>query len=1222
MLATSALLLAESALSCTREEFNDSPLGGVPVSLRIEDIKTGGTKSVLTDPDIETKVTNVTLAAYSLSDDSLIESAYFSGGSGMRLELGGQTQARIYALVNMGDLRTSLPENVSGLSGLTYDIPAYTGSPDSINEAGLPMAGSLDYDADRPAGTDIPVRRLVAKIAVDLNVHWEGAVSSVRIRNMNRHLSPFGESRARSSADTFDEEVEAGGGVRQGSFVFYVPENEQGTVPEITASSGKSGDNAALSALKERLTFLEVKVAGEEKYNGELTYRSYLGKNATSDFSITRNKRYTWKVDYFRDGTFLDDWKHENGLSWSDFRYQVYTPENSAYIGDDLLVYLQKAEDKYENGKLKRQGSFQHTDTRLAEWTNEAWTPANFLVFKEVGDHPGFSFRRYVAMREGDGYVKASIEADEGTFTDRVWLSCLGPEPILALAVQPASIQLGETVQLSLTLDGRDIMGDDFTSFLLLKGRFGISTSDGHDLISDHYYHIIGQDGKWTPTETGTYEMYASFNGPWLPKNIRSNTVSFTVTEADVPSTTYTLTIEPSNPEPKMVGETVGLQAWLNTFVDGLQTGHEDITGSVMWNCPDAEVNADGGQVSSTREGTFSVQAEYDVPDGERLSASVNVSFTGDPNYITLSASPATITVGETATATVLFNGSSTVTGSAAIKAYAEESGNAGTDIVSVSGAVITGLSEGECWIGATYTTGGKTYVSGRTKIKVNAVVVPPPVADPLVIAWAQEPAYVAQRGLITVSGLSEGETVRSFQATSGADKLRLEPAGATCYAGLLKAGAFTVTVTTSAGRTASLSGTASAPTLQSGTTALYANPDGSPARDGQDGLSGNPLTWRYQGGGTALSVTTAETATGTQLYAPLYDELLSPAFSVSSDRLHLGSDVSELYVTSLEGYPSAGGTELGVLTLKPRNSSSGVAEKQVRILSVDPFSEWTAPVSSETDLEDWSLLDGYCAIPSDYANGTVTTHTIHATKALCGLAVFIGDTEADSDFKALFHGSVFGDSIHWNIGQDNMGSLSKHPAGEVSLQATVTNRHSGERLFRPFAAFRLTVHGAVGAEARLMGKTTEGRYRYMQVQARLIGNTDGTPFAEGLFKIGSTIERNTAFAHSLGSHPYIVTNTAEMQVAEYDNDGYVLEVYPAELNGGTYRPSSSVLVESDILSFKQTTESDLKWGVIISPGRVVTEGKVLRIDSHYVLHLLEDVQTQNLINGNKGWIH
>ena len=209
----------------------------------------------------------------------------------------------------------------------------------------------------------------------------------------------------------------------------------------------------------------------------------------------------------------------------------------------------------------------------------------------------------------------------------------------------------------------------------------------------------------------------------------------------------------------------------------------------------------------------------------------------------------------------------------------------------------------------------------------MNAVVVPPPVADPLVIAWAQEPAYVAQRGLITVSGLSEGETVLSFQATSGADKLRLEPAGATCYAGLLKAGAFTVTVTTSAGRTASLSGTASAPTLQSGTTALYANPDGSPARDGQDGLSGNPLTWRYQGGGTALSVTTAETATGTQLYAPLYDELLSPAFSVSSDRLHLGNDVSELYVTSLEGYPSAGGTELGVLTLKPRDSSSGVAE-------------------------------------------------------------------------------------------------------------------------------------------------------------------------------------------------------------------------------------------------------------------------------------------------------
>ena len=820
-------VLAGSSLYCTREEYHDSFPSRIPLSLSIEDLKTDGTKSVLSAPDIETKVTSVTLAAYSVSDGGLIVSDYFTGGaSGMHLDLGGETQAGIYALVNMGDRRASLPQNASGLPDLSYDIPAYTGSPDSINEAGIPMAGKLNYNADAASGTDIPVKRLLAKLAVDLNVQWDGTVTSVQIRNMNRHLSPFGESKARSSADTIDEELEAGGGIRQGSFVFYVPENEQGTVPAITSSSDKSSDNASLAAIKERLTFLEVKVEGENKFNGAITYRSYLGKNATSDFSITRNCRYTWKVDYLPDGTFLDDWKHENGLSWSDYRYRVSTADDAVYIGDDVFVYLQKAEDKYERGQLKQTGTFINTDTRIADWTNEAWTPANFLTFKETGDN----YRRYVAMREGDGYVRASIDDENGTFTDRVRLSCLGPEPILALTVQPASIKLGETLQFSLTLDGRDMMGEDFIAFLLYKGRFEVSPYGGHDIISDHYYFYIGKDGKWTPTEVGTYEMYATCGGTWVARSVNSNTVSFTVTEAEN-ITSYTLTIEPSNPEPKMVGETVSLQAWLNTFVNGSQTGHQDITDAVSWKSSDAEVSADGGQVVSAKEGTFNVQAEYEAPNEEALSASVNVSFTGDPNFITLSADPVAITVGETSTATVLFNGSSNVTGASSVHAYASEAGTAVSEIASISGAVITGISAGDCWIEATYSTGGKTYVSNRTRISVNAVVPPPPpppADDPLVITWAQEPVYVAQRGLISVSGLSDSETITSFQATSGADKVRLQTSGSSCYAGILKTGSFTITVTTSAGRTATLDGAASAPVLQTGTAVLYANPDGS----------------------------------------------------------------------------------------------------------------------------------------------------------------------------------------------------------------------------------------------------------------------------------------------------------------------------------------------------------------------------------------------------------
>lgn len=1067
--------LAGSAPSCTREVIRDErPDGnhrGIPVSLSIDDLKTSGTKSVLNDPDIETKVTSVTLAAYSSSDGALIASEYYSDANGMRLDLGEHTQARICALVNMGDLRASLPANASGLSTMSYDIPSYTGSPESVNEAGIPMAGWLDYDTSASAGTDVSVKRLMAKLVVDLKIHWDGSISSVRIRNMNRHLTPFGESRARTEADTFDEELEAGGGVRQGTFVFYIPENEQGTVPSITASSDKSGDNSSLSAIKERLTYLEVTVSGENKYDGEITYRSYLGKNDSSDFSISGNCRYTWKVDYLPDGTVLDDWKHENALSWSDFRYQVFAPEIAGYTGDNLYVYLREAEDKYEKGKLKTKGSFRDIDTRLADWTHEAWEPSNFLTFKEIGETSGAFFRRYVAKQEGSGYVQANIELESGIFTDKVLLSCHGPEPILALGVQPTAIKLGETLQFSLTLNGNDLMGEIFTYYFLRKGRFGVSEYGGFDITADYHYHIIGKDGKWTPTETGTYEMYAVCSAAWVIRPVSSNTVSFTVTEAD--KTSYTLTIEPGNPTPKLVGESIGLRAYLNTFVNGMRSGHEDITEAVSWKCEDAEVSTDAGQIVSTKEGTFSIRAEYEAPDGEELSASVNVSFTGDPNYITLSAKPTSISVGETSTASVLFNGSGPVTASSTISAYTSETGSATSDIVRISGSTITGSRAGTCYLEAMYVTGGKTYQSSRVKL----IVTDAAPADPVTVIWESEPTYVAQRGKLSIGGLQSGETVMGVTATSGSNVVRIAQSGPSYYVGLLKAGSYTLTVTTSKGRTKTLSGTAAAPVMTLSQTTLYANPDGTVAHTGTDGLTGGTQGVSYKTtGGIAFSVESAETATGTKLQRGLYDELLDPTPSTTAGIL--GLDGMDVYANDVYEYTGTNGlsaTELGTVTVSPKASSAGVASKSYTVKRVNPFVLWASTVISKPDEEDYGLINQYQTYKfHNYTQKTVELPKILASDGRCGIEVLRNGSAVSGIFAAAFNTAYIASDSMWNTSYTLSDAiLTEHIGGFVELKGYVKNRHSGSCLRRAGARFGLYVNGAIGAKMTGIGTST-----------------------------------------------------------------------------------------------------------------------------------------------------
>ena len=186
-----AAALIAGLASCNKQEEghpDDYTFKGRPkFGAGIEDVRKLDTKSVLTAGDIETRITGISLAAYSVSDGTLLTAGHFSSDfDRMELDLGGETAAKVYALANMGDMTSAFPANVSSVGDIVYTIPSFTGGDTSIETRGIPMAGKLDYDKSRSTGTVIPLRRLLAKLAVDLGVNWPGTINTVQIKNMNR----------------------------------------------------------------------------------------------------------------------------------------------------------------------------------------------------------------------------------------------------------------------------------------------------------------------------------------------------------------------------------------------------------------------------------------------------------------------------------------------------------------------------------------------------------------------------------------------------------------------------------------------------------------------------------------------------------------------------------------------------------------------------------------------------------------------------------------------------------------------------------------------------------------------------------------------------------------------------------------------------------------------------------------------------------------------------
>ena len=305
------------------------------------------TKSYLTAADIETRISNVTLGIYETTGTQAYLGYITSGFGSVGVTLRSDKTYNIYALANMGDMRTSLAAAVSAgtLSSMTYTVDYST-----MSTVGIPMSKAITGQSfSEGQNVTVYLERMLAKINVSLSCSWsEAVITGATVKNVNPTVSPFGTAPASSTNIPSLQDIHGAvaGTSSSLSAVFYVPENTQGTVGSVTASTEKTYSNSSLSGIRDYATYLEVNVTTTGEYNGSIVYRSYLGANQTTDFNILRNEVYNWTITYSKNNLQTYDWKRDTD---NLYRYELVCIDQNTNIS----IYAHHSSQSNRTGLLR-----------------------------------------------------------------------------------------------------------------------------------------------------------------------------------------------------------------------------------------------------------------------------------------------------------------------------------------------------------------------------------------------------------------------------------------------------------------------------------------------------------------------------------------------------------------------------------------------------------------------------------------------------------------------------------------------------------------------------------------------------------------------------------------------------------------------------------------------------------------------------------------------------
>ena len=297
-------------------------------------------------PD-EVSVSEFQVMVYRKSDGKLITVHSGEKVEDITLEF-SPDEYNLYITANMPGFEA--PEEEENIESAGFRI-------ESVSDIGksLPMCwnGSVILKAGELTTVSAKLSRLVSKVGlqIDMGVLEGLDIVSVQLKQAAGHIRPFmkGGSRILSPDESSDGDYASEEDIRKlmdGEIMyFYVTENCQGELLEGNTNPWEKIPQR-LGDISNLCTYIEVTGKWNDKafYEGNVTYRFYLGENATTNFSIKRNSinnvtlyleedsfdKISWKIDT----TQMDIIKWQANAS---FYNNFHTPDNF-YVTENILI--------------------------------------------------------------------------------------------------------------------------------------------------------------------------------------------------------------------------------------------------------------------------------------------------------------------------------------------------------------------------------------------------------------------------------------------------------------------------------------------------------------------------------------------------------------------------------------------------------------------------------------------------------------------------------------------------------------------------------------------------------------------------------------------------------------------------------------------------------------------------------------------------------------------
>lgn len=349
------VFLAVLVFSCTLEEplpfFSDEiPSGALveKISLDVDEPEslTSGTKSSYTNEDLK-RISSMNIFVY--YEGKLLKeySRFFSDAKDIYMTFPPDKDGfDVYMLGNTGQVVP--PENEEDLVDLQYVVDDY----EEFRTKGFPVANSF-IGYVKGSQTRFVVKRLVGQYSLSFENVSEIAEYTVRdltFYNCARDVYPFGNGQPATmffcdgdvalpgdhlSAEDV-ETINAGGSVD-----LYFLENLQGVLlPTNTDPKLKVPDSVGESAKK--CTYIratvDIRTPAGQYTNG--AYRFYCGSDATSDFNIRRNTRYTAKLNFNQDMVNEEKWRIEVDEPEEIGEFIFDKPYATVIYGVEDMVYI------------------------------------------------------------------------------------------------------------------------------------------------------------------------------------------------------------------------------------------------------------------------------------------------------------------------------------------------------------------------------------------------------------------------------------------------------------------------------------------------------------------------------------------------------------------------------------------------------------------------------------------------------------------------------------------------------------------------------------------------------------------------------------------------------------------------------------------------------------------------------------------------------------------